>query len=201
MTSMACTAAFALLMAAGAAAQLPVGKGVKDRGQTAVEDETQTPDRGRLDKQYPVSRDPIALHGILVDAGCVDRSSLNLRRPATPPALAAPMGIPVEAAPSAGLADEARADAIEHQVPDLVTRQDDPSCAVTGLTSGFAILTDKGRLLNLDEGGNTMAIQAMQANVAGRALLNGKGPAIKPRVMVTGHIRGDRMLASKLSVE
>jgi hypothetical protein len=169
------------LVAAGQAAQVPVGQG------------------GRRGKQVP--RDPIALHGILVDAGCVDRSSLNLRRPAMPPAIAAPMGKPAGGTLSAGAADQARADALEHQVPDLLARHDDPACAVTGLTRGFAILTGDGRLLNLDEGGNTMAIQAIQANPAGRALLNRSGPAIKPKAIVTGRIRGDRVLTSKLSIE
>lgn len=201
MTGMACAATFALLMAAGQEAQIPGGKSAKDRGQTAVQDEAQSVGRGRLGRHGQVPRDPIALHGILVDAGCVDRSSLNLQRPATPPALAAPMGKPSGDAPSASAADRARAGAFQHQVPDLVARQDDPACAITGLTRGFAILTVDGRLLNLDEGGNTMAIQAIQANPAGRALLNRSGPAIKPKAIVTGRIRGDRVLTSKLSIE
>ena len=54
-----------------------------------------------------------------------------------------------------------------HQNPDLRTRQQDPNCAVSGSTVSFAILLDDGRLLNLDEGGNTLVGQAVHATRPG----------------------------------
>src|SRR5579884_1150960 len=92
------------------------------------------------------------LHGTLLDAGCRDRSSMNLR--------AAPQkftpAVPVQPATSSSgvsvdskTANAERADVVMHQVPDLATRQEDPSCAITGGTRAYAVLLDDGKLLDL----------------------------------------------------
>jgi hypothetical protein len=166
--------------------------------------------------------------GMLVDAGCGDRSQNNLLSP--------PIGTDQEAPPEpvkeASAQDAARAgigfatgtaephavatsasgitvdqqtlereqaDVLMHQVRDLYSRQPDMTCGVTGDTKAFALLTESGRLLDLDEGGNTWASQTVQSTDAGRRLLNGKGPAIKPRVTVTGRIFGDRLVVESLA--
>jgi hypothetical protein len=134
--------------------------------------------------------------GILIDAGCQDRTALNLARPprnrtgATPPdGPDADRNINPEAE---------RAGAIAQQVPETINRQPDMTCAVTEATRGFALLLDDGRLVNLDEAGNTRAIDAVGRSAAGRAMLNGKGPAVKPKVEVTGRFLEERLLVTKL---
>jgi len=87
---------------------------------------------------------------------------------------------------------------MQHQVADLRARAGDLTCAITGATKAFAILLDDGRLLNLDEAGNTLALEAIQSSSAGRAMLNGNGPALKPKVTVKGIIHGDRLLVSQI---
>lgn len=77
----------------------------------------------------------------------------------------------------------------------------DPSCGITGETSAYAVLTDGGRLLNLDHGGNTKAGQAIHSNAAGRDMLNGKIPAIKPKVTIRGRVEGDRATVENLKIE
>ena len=79
-----------------------------------------------------------------------------------------------------------------------MTRQPDRSCAVNGATRGFALLMPDGRLLNLDEGGNTMAIQGIHSIPAGRAMLNGTGGALKPQVTLRGRVQGDRLIVEKI---
>ena len=165
---------------------------VRDRGQTRPQDESQSWTRGRLGTQQPI---PYKLHdfsGILVDASCDDRSVLNLQQQ------------PVEALPQPAPKNNARAgqklnaDAVAHQPPDVVTRQPDRSCAISGATRGFALLMPDGRLLNLDEGGNTMAIQGIQSTAAGRAMLNGTGGAVKPLATLRGRVQGDRLIVEKI---
>jgi hypothetical protein len=173
---------------------------VTDRGRTRPADETQTLDRGRLGRHGAMPPGPVMWNGTLVDAGCRDRSSLNLDRapkpgpaPVAQPA-ATPHGITVD--PST--LDAERADIMPHQVPDLISRQPDPACAITGDTRAFALLLDSGRLVDLDEGGNTFAGEAVQASAAGRAMLAGFGPGLKPRVAIEGRLRGDRLLVERL---
>jgi hypothetical protein len=60
---------------------------------------------------------------------------------------------------------------------------------------------DNGRLLNLDAGGSVFASQAVQASSAGQAMLNGKGPAVKPRANVTGKIEGDQLIVNQLQLQ
>jgi hypothetical protein len=175
----------------------------KDRGQTPIQDESQTLTRGRLGHQGPSPRDQLTFNGTLLDAGCDDRSALNLRLP--PMIVPEPLppqtkggvsakGVTVEA----GTLAKERAGIMEHQVPDLRMRQPDLTCAITGSTRSFALLLDDGRYVNLDQGGNTFAQQFLQADAAGRALLNGTGPAIKPRVAILGRIHGDQLIVSRI---
>jgi hypothetical protein len=91
-----------------------------------------------------------------------------------------------------------RSDIMAHQVPDLRMRQPDATCAITGGTRSFAVLMDNGRLLNLDEGGNTLATQSLLADPEGRALYNGTGPAVKPRVVIQGRIHGDKLIVDQV---
>jgi hypothetical protein len=148
--------------------------------------------------------------GILIDASCRDRTSLNLREPPETQQAEAPVEPPAAAhnnppktgpVSAKGIAVDAatikaeRGSVMENQVPELYERQSDPTCAITGSTTAFALLMDDGRLLDLDEGGNTLALEALQASSAGRAMLNGHGPGVKPRVVVKGRIRDDRLIA------
>ena len=145
-------------------------------------------------------------NGTLVDAECRDRTTFNLRQPASP-ASSTPLAAPNTGASSAAgvtvsaeaLASQ-RGDIMDHQVADLRTRQSDSTCAITGNTRSFALLTDSGRLLNLDEGGNTFAIVAAQATEAGRAVLAGRGPGFKPRVTLEGRPQNDRLAATRLEI-
>jgi len=144
-----------------------------------------------------------------MDAGCRDRTNLNLRQPVVP--------LPQQnnASPAGGddqkggvsakgvsvtpeTADRERDGVTDQLHPDALARQEDLSCAVTGGTSNFSLLLDDGRLLNLDQGGNTLANQVIQSTTAGRAMLNGTGPAMKLRVSVRGVIRGDEIRATKI---
>ena len=50
-----------------------------------------------------------------------------------------------------------------------------------------------GTLLNLDEGGNTLAFEAFQATPAGQAILNGKVGGLKPQASVIAVKSGDRL--------
>jgi hypothetical protein len=172
---------------------------------------------------------PVEITGILVDAGCSDRSQENLARtPAqmnlTAPAVSSeqqqamneqraktafaskdvqpqPPGIQAHGitVDKDTLAQE-QADVLQHQVRDLYSRQPDDSCGITGDTKAFALLTGKGRLLNLDEGGNTWAAQAVQSSEEGHALLNGMGSAFKPRVTIKGEIYADQLVVDRLTL-
>ena len=97
------------------------------------------------------------------------------------------------------LANE-RSDVLEHQVPDLHARQMDPTCAITGNTHGYAIVLKDGRMLNLDDGGNTYANVAVQGSAAGRAMLNGNGGGVKPNVTIKGNMRADRVVVQSLKL-
>jgi hypothetical protein len=211
------TASLAVLLAASAVAQKTANENqVRDRGQTRVADESQTLDRGRIGTQDAVPNQPITFTGTLVDAGCRDRSPFNLRQaPHLSPAAGAAPGTAIredqaesrEGRASKGITvdaktlDAERADIMNHQVPDLRTRQADLACAITGATRAFAIVMENGRLVDLDEGGNTRALQAVQSNPEGRAMLNGNGPGVKPRVMVTARLHGDRAVIDRLRIQ
>jgi hypothetical protein len=169
--------------------------------------------------------------GTLVDAGCRDFSTYNLSRspvslagstPAqTPQAMAGakstnakqPGAAPNGGADSSGprtasgitvdaqtLAAE-RTDVMPHQVPDLMSRQSDPTCAVRANTRAYALLLPNGRLLDLDEGGNTFANVAVDGSSAGRAMLAGQAPGMKPQTVVKGRLMGDKIVATSVQLQ
>lgn len=173
----------------------------------------------------------VTVAGTLVDAGCRNRSALNMSLPGVPFSAALPAETKTEAqaasqmragqgyananqpaqqqnpstsasgitVDSKTLASE-RPDVLEHQVPDLHTRQMDPTCAITGATHGFAVVTSDGRMLNLDDGGDTYATVAIQASAAGKAMMEGNTGGIKPQVTIKGHMRGDKIVVQSLKL-
>jgi hypothetical protein len=203
------------LMALTAAAQN--ANEVKDRGAT------------------PLNAGPapaVTLYGTLVDAGCRNRTALNLKQTPETFAAAAPAQTAAEAqsgsqmrtgqgyqnpsAPSQqpnnpvtvnGITVDAktlateRYEILEHQVPDLRSRQLDPTCAITGATHSFAlVLTENGRMLNLDDGGNTFANEAVQGSPDGRTMMSGKGGGFKPAAVVKGNIHADKVVVQTLKL-
>lgn len=198
---------------------------VHDRGQFWPEPKGQSLDQGRIGWQASVPNQTIMLSGILVDAGCANRTDLNLIRSpeslAVAAAAAAPGANPT-AAPATGASAAAgntatqvnshgisvqdqtlaheREDIMPHEVPDMRSRMDDPTCAITSATRGYAVLLSNGRLLNLDEGGNTMADQAVQSSPAGRAMFNGNAPGLKPHVTIKGWVDGPRAVVQQLKL-
>jgi len=192
-----------LLAAAAACAQN--ANQVRDRGQTRPQDESQSWTRGRLGTQKPLPKGIQDYAGILVDGTCSDRSVLNLREKPSPQTMATPPSPPSGSeGSSSGISvdsktmENERADAMEHQMPDLKSRQADPTCAITGGTREFALLLPDGRLLNLDEGGATYAAQTLNSLPEGRALLNGTGGGVKPQVTLRGRVQGDRLIVEKV---
>jgi len=153
----------------------------RDRGQTRPADESQSWTRGRLGAQAPLPEKSGTYNGILIDATCSDRTALNLGR-----------------APEQH--ETAQPDPKTEQPPDTAARMPDRSCAITGGTRGFALLTADGRLLNLDEGGNTYANQALYSSAAGRAMMNGTGGGVKPQSTIRGRVQGDRLIVEKILV-
>jgi hypothetical protein len=149
-------------------------------------------------------------HGVLIDAGCEDRSLWNLARPAEslaaampaahPPAPAgqARQGRPIPA-DSKTLAAE-RQDVTPVMNPDLSARQSDPTCALKAGTSAYAVLLANGRLVDLDDAGNTYAALAVQNSPPGRLMINARGPGFKPRVTVTGTLQGGRIFTDELTL-
>lgn len=198
-------------------------------GKVQVADERQTLDRGRLGSQESMPSEPLILNGTLVDGNCRDRSQANLTRPPIPlnqyaPAETSELAATEDAAraktgyatatkqPDTGgisaygitvdpqTLEQEQAEVLQHQVPDLITRQDDLTCGVTARTSNFAFLMDNGRLLDLNAGGNAWAWQAIQSSSAGQAMLEGKGPAVKLQATVRGIIRGDQVRVDSLTL-
>lgn len=202
---------------------------VHDRGQTPVQQESQSLDRGRLGTQASVPPEDITISGILVDAGCRNRTPQNFALSPLPRANELPAEPAQEKATQEGnrgklgyatgagepqspsmtafgisvdgktLQGE-RGEVLAHQVPDLFSRELDPSCAITGGTRAFAILLQNGRLLNLDEGGNTWAMQSVQSSTQGHDMLNGKARGLKPKVNVLGHVRNDQLVVDALKL-
>ena len=173
----------------------------------------------------------VTLYGTLVDAGCRNRTALNMSLPSVPFTAAAPAQSPAAVQAGAqmraaqGYQDAAqpanqqnppisaygvnvdsktlaaeRSDVLEHQVPDLHSRQMDPTCAITGATHAFSIVLKDGRMLNLDDGGNTYATVAIQGSAAGRAMLEGKGGGLKPDAVIKGRMRADKVVVQSLKL-
>jgi hypothetical protein len=147
-------------------------------------------------------QNPTVFRGTLIDGACTDRSWENLAQapqapqlaPAQPRNLDAAKGIQV----NPRTLESERADVMTHQVPDLRARMVDATCAVTGNTKAFAILLGNGRVMNLDEGGNTLALEAVQSSSEGRAMLNGTGPALKPKISIEAYPFGDRLMVKRI---
>jgi hypothetical protein len=176
---------------------------VRSRGQIPIPDRSQSITHGRLGRQDLLPVEPQIVSGILVDGSCDNRGALNLSQP--PETMPAPLPQQSAGASAFGITVDARtlederSDALAHQVPDLRMRQPDPTCAVTGQTSSFALLLPNGQLLNLDEGGNTLAAQFLNSDPAGRALLNGTGAAMKPWMTVQGRLDRATLIVQKIA--
>ncbi len=202
-----------LAMCAVAASQaVPPNNRAVNRGATPTQMPSQNMDRGRLGTEASVPAKPSTWRGILVDAGCQDRSSANLRRapalaPAAPPdnASADPADTPNGRAAQNGAvsgkginvdtstAQAERSDPMETHTQDHLTRQMDSACSITAGTKAYALLLKDGTLLNLDEGGNTKAFEAFQSSRQGQDILNGHGSGDKPRAAIKGMRRGDKL--------
>jgi len=165
----------------------------RDRGQVPIPDASQRLDRGRVGTQKPLPDKGGEYTGTLVDASCNDRSAENLGTRPSPPNIAPPPS-PNEKMGGAEVPEDIEA----HHKPEVMARQSDPSCAITGITRAYGLLTDQGRLLNLDEGGNTFVSSALHASPAGRAMLNGTGAALKPRITLRGRIMADRIIVENI---
>lgn len=150
----------------------------------------------------PVFYGQTEFRGILVDGGCRNRTTFNLRQtpenrmgtPAQQPQNLAAKGITV----SPKTSQNERGDILIHMVPDLIAGEADPTCGVTGGTRSFGVLLDDGRYFDLDDAGNAFAPEAVYATKSGRDMLNGRGAAVKPRVTIEGRVRGTRIMADSL---
>jgi hypothetical protein len=150
------------------------------------------------------------LEGVLIDAGCRDRSLWNLKRPPEPQSAAVTPGgrgtRGAEASQSSGISVDSKTIGLERgditavMNPDSSARQSDPTCAIKANTRSYALLLRDGRLLDLDEGGNTYATAAVQASPQGKAMINGRGPGFKPRVTIVGWIQGDHVFADQVKL-
>jgi hypothetical protein len=176
---------------------------VRSRGQTPIPDKSQGLTYGRIGRQALVPLEPQMLNGVLLDASCEYRGTRNLRQ--APQIEPAPLpqqstggvsafGITVDAQ----TLQRERGTVMENQLTDLRMRQSDPTCAVTAGTSLFAVLLPNNQLLNLDQGGNTLATAFLHSDPEGLALLNGKGPAMKPVVEIEGRLQRSTVVVQKI---
>ena len=141
-------------------------------------------------------RDVKSWTGTLIDSGCRDRSLDNLRAPAADtPAVAAtaPANPPKGISVTTQVVTAERSRATMPDTPDHASRYSSTSCALTAETKAFALLLPNGQLMELDEGGNTLAFDAFQSTAAGAAILNGKVGGVKPQAKVTGLQSGPRI--------
>jgi hypothetical protein len=144
--------------------------------------------------------------GIILDASCTDRSLVNLR--SQPEAALATINGPQKPAEgsAAGISvspqvvKAERAEAILPDTADHASRYPSASCALTADTKAFMLLLPDGTLLNLDEGGNTMAFEAFQDSAGGQAILNGKVGGMKPQATIAGIRSGDRLKARSVEL-
>lgn len=177
---------------------------VRDRGQTPTQGPRLTLDRGRFGSEASVPLDPATWTGVLVDAGCNNRDAFALGAPAAGHVAVEPGATGEKAGAAKGitvsgktLASE-RSDVLPILAPDVAFGSMDPACAVTGSTRGFAVYLSNGVLKNLDEGGNTKAMEMFQASPQGQAVLNGKSLGEKLRVAVKGMMHGDRIVVEDI---
>ncbi len=207
-------AAGAIAVACVFAQTAPSGSPPGSPAGTPAQQETQKSALARRDNDLNVAVGSVTVHGILIDGGCRDPQLANLRQPpetlpeeapAQPPDALQNNPPPTGAVSAKGISvtgatiQAERAGVMETHVSGMYERQDDPTCAITGSTTSFAVLTDNGRLLDLDQGGNTLAMIAVQSTSGGRAMLNGQGPGVKPRVVVKGALRADRLIVRDLT--
>jgi hypothetical protein len=186
-----------LALTAGAFAQNHGKYLSSERGQVPI----QTPE---LSRKTSPQQGPTQWTGLLLDAGCPDRSLENLLAPpavalAVEPPSTKPTGISV----SPRVLKAERAEATLPDTLDHASRYPSASCAITADTFAFALLVPDGRswrLLNLDEGGNTLALEAFQAAPAGRQILNGKTGGLKPYASVKGVREGDKLKAQSVEL-
>lgn len=139
--------------------------------------------------------------GLLVDAGCRDRSLENLLAP--PAQEIAQAKPPVNKVPGISVSPQTiKVERGREALPDTLdhaSRYSSVSCAITADTSAFALLLlPKGPLLDLDAGGNTFALESFQSTPAGRAILNGKTGGLKPRATVKGLRQRDTLKAQSV---
>lgn len=160
-----------------------------ERGQVPTQDPGQTLNRGRIGTQQSMPQGPLQWTGLLVDAGCQDRSGPKLAEKPGPTRTGNLDGSQ-EGRPPTDRNRSERKDAIQHQSEDHKARQQDPACAITGGTTAFALLLPDGLVLKLDEGGNTKAASA----------LHGVPKAQKPDVTVKGRRRGDTLQVEAIRV-
>lgn len=149
--------------------------------------------------------------GLLIDAGCRNRTVWNMtRQPESLQNAIAPTGQQKGGAQQQSslvnvdpkTIDQERTDAMQViRNSDSAVRQSDPTCAIKGNTRAFALLLPNGRLLDLDDGGNTYAAAMVSATPQGRAMLNAQAGGFKPRVSITGWIEGDRLFTDNLQVK
>ena len=136
-----------------------------------------------------------------IQAGAQMRTTQGYENPAAPSQQPNPpinaFGISVD---SKTLSNE-RHDVLEHQVPDLRSRQLDPTCAITAATHAYAIVLDSnGRMLNLDDGGDTYANEAVLGSAVGRAMMTGDSGGFKPQAMIKGNIHADIVSVKSLKL-
>jgi hypothetical protein len=145
---------------------------------------------------------PTTWSGLMLDAGCTDRSLDNLRaQPLDALAMARkPQATPDGIAVDPKVVKAERAEAVLPHTADHASRYSNAGCAITSDTKAFMLLLGDGTLLNLDEGGNTMAFEAFQSTAAGQAILNGKVGGLKPQASIVGVRAGDRLKARSVEV-
>jgi hypothetical protein len=139
--------------------------------------------------------DTMTWSGVMVDASCRDRSLENLLAP--PAESLAGQNEPQKPARGITVSPQVlkaeRGKAVLPDTLDHASRYSSASCALTADTKAFALVGPNGLLLELDEGGNTLAFDAFESTPAGAAILNGKVGGLKPMVKVTGLQAGRRI--------
>jgi hypothetical protein len=137
--------------------------------------------------------------GLLLDGDCVDRSLENmLSPPAQEMARAKPVTNQVAGISVApGVVKAERGDVLLPHTLDHASRYQSASCAITAETKSFALLLlPKGPLLELNEAGNTFAMESFEDTPAGREILDGKVGGLKPHAIVKGLRQGDELRAA-----
>jgi hypothetical protein len=175
----------------------------RSRGQVPIPERSQALTYGRIGRQELLPVEPQTFNGVLLDASCEYRGTRNLRQP--PQLEPAPLppqstggvsafGITVDAQ----TLQRERGTVMENQHTDVRMRQSDPTCAITAGTRLFAVLLPNNQLLNLDQGGNTLATAFLHSDPEGLALLNGKGPSVKPQVEIEGRPQRSTLVVEKI---